>query len=180
MKRMTLTLTLLLTCYAPLSAAQSCKPDQILPTQPEGQFLDNGDGTVTDIVNGLMWTKCSLGQTYVDGECQGTPTNYTTWQSALVAASRNQTYAQKGQWRLPNIKELGSLVERSCVAPAINLGTFPSTPSAAYWSNTFDADQVNQAAGIKGRIVDFTDGTEFLTDVSLHRLVRMVRDLTAQ
>lgn len=157
--------------------AQTCKPESIAPTQPAGQFLDNGDGTVTDIVNGLMWTKCSLGQIYKNGICTGTPTHVDTWQVALVTAEGWKQYANSTGWRLPNIKELGSLVERSCVAPAINLSVFPSTPSAAYWSNTFDSKNVNPTQGIEGRIVDFTDGTEFLTDVNRHRLIRLVRDL---
>ncbi|EPR7484071.1 DUF1566 domain-containing protein (plasmid) [Vibrio campbellii] len=176
MKKITISLCLA-AAFSTVAMAQTCKPESITPTQPAGQFLDNNDGTITDIVNGLMWTKCSLGQVYKNGTCTGTPSNVETWQDALIAAANWKQNAKTSDWRLPNIKELSSLVERSCVSPAINLSVFPSTPSAAYWSNTFDSKNVNPTPGIEGRIVDFTDGTEFLTDVNRHRLIRLVRDL---
>ncbi len=157
--------------------AQTCKFDSIAPSQPEGQFLDNNDGTVTDIVNGLVWTKCSIGQAYTDGLCKGTPFNVSSWQQALTTVRDNEEYLDSTGWRLPNIKELGSLVERACVAPSINLNMFPSTPSAAYWTNTFDAQNINPTQGVDGLIVDFSDGSEFLTDVTTHKLIRMVKDL---
>jgi hypothetical protein len=159
--------------------AQTCKSDSITPTHPEGQYLIKSTGVVTDIVNGVMFQICSVGQTYNDAEhiCEGEPTIYNTWSEALNAAQNNKSFAGYDNWKLPNIKELSTLVERSCVAPAINLEVFISTPSAVYWSSTFD-DRVNVDAGIKGRIVDFTDGTEFLNNVNTHRLIRLMRPLS--
>lgn len=181
MKKLTLGLCLA-AAFSSTAMAQVCKPGSITPTHPEGQYLNNGDGTVTDVVNGLMWSICSVGQTAAGGTCSGVPTNYKTWQLALKAAEANQTYAGYDNWRLPNIKELGDLVERSCVGPAINLTYFPSTPSAVYWSNTMDYRDVNPDGvdPIKGLLVDFTDGSEFLTDVNRHRLIRMVRPLSEE
>lgn len=158
-------------------AAQTCKTESIEATQPNGHFLDNKDGTVTDIVNGLLWSKCSFGQTYQDGNCVGTPTNISSWQAALKIADENSTQFNVDGWRLPNIKELGILVERMCVKPAINLYAFPSTPSAAYWSNTPDAHNLTSLSNVEGLIVDFSDGSEFLTDVNTHRLIRFVKAL---
>lgn len=157
--------------------AQSCKPSQITPTHPEGQYLDNGDGTITDVVNALMWSKCSLGQANSGASCSGTPTHYVTWSDALAAANGNKSFAGHNDWRLPNIKELGDLVERSCFSPAIDLTTFPSTPDAAYWSNTIDSNNINPNVGFEGMLIDFTDGAEFLPDVNSHRMIRMVRTL---
>lgn len=179
MKKLTLGLCLA-AAFSTTAMAQVCKPDSITPTHPEGQYLNNGDGTITDVVNGLMWSICSVGQTATGGTCSGVPTNYASWQVALNAAESKKSFAGYDNWRLPNIKELGDLVERSCVGPAINLTYFPSTPSAVYWSNTMDVHNVNpgtEEKPINGLLVDFTDGSEFLTDVNKHRLIRMVRPL---
>lgn len=176
MKKLTLGLCLA-AVFSSTAMAQVCKPESITPTHPEGQYLNNGDGTITDVVNGLMWSICSVGQTATGGTCSDDPTPYLTWKEALDAAGENKSFAGHDDWRLPNIKELGDLVERSCVGPAINLTYFPSTPSAVYWSNTIDAYKVNDKGGIEGLLVDFTDGSEFLTDVNKHRLIRMVRPL---
>jgi hypothetical protein len=163
--------------------AQQCKLDSIASSHKPGQYLDNKDGTVTDIVNGLMWQKCSLGQAVVNGECEQSPTSFNTWKDALQGSEDNKSFAGNDDYRLPNIKELASLVERACIDPAINLAVFPSTPSIIYWSNTSDHKlnisqeeirdlnngvvygAINEIP-ITGRLIDFVDGTEFLTDVN--------------
>lgn len=159
------------------SFAQTCIPDQITPTTKAGQFYPNNDGTITDIVNGLMWSQCTIGQEFKDGNCVGEPKHFKSWQEALKGAQENANYLGMSNWRLPNIKELNSIVERSCHGPAINLVAFPSTPSAVYWSSTYDVNQINASTSINGLIIDFTDGTEFLTDVNKNRLLRLVREL---
>lgn len=172
-------LTFILSLTAVISAstfAQTCKTTSITPSNPTGQYLDNEDGTITDIVNELMWSSCSLGQRFTNGNCIDIPTNYNTWKEALVAAETNKSDGVYNDWRLPNIKELGSLVERSCVAPAIDLSLFPSTPSVPYWSNTFDYQNISSAEGL---IIDFHDGAEVIKEVNSHRFVRLVRDLSS-
>jgi len=176
MKKLILALSLTAAISSPVSA-QTCKSASITPSNPTGQYLDNEDGTITDIVNELMWSRCSLGQDFKDGNCINIPDNYDSWQAALQAAEANKDDGTYSDWRLPNMKELGSLVERSCVAPAIDLSLFPSTPSTPYWSNTFDYKGINSA---KGLIIDFHDGTEVIKEVSSHRFIRLVRDLSSQ
>lgn len=173
MKKLILSLSLVAVISTPV-LAQTCKLASITPSHPAGQYLDNGDGTITDIVNELMWSQCSLGQTMVNSNCIAIPTNYPTWKIALKAAAANKDDGTYRDWRLPNIKELGSLVERACVAPAIDLNLFPSTPSTPYWSNTFDYRGINT---VEGLIIDFHDGTEIVKEVSNHKFVRLVRDL---
>ena len=161
------------------ATAQTCR-DDIVDSHPDGQYIDNLDGTVTDVANGLMWMRCSLGQTYsIDsGDCTGEPNKYNSWKAALVEANDNASFGGFDNWRLPNIKELGDLVERSCVDPAINLTSFPSTSSGAFWSNTMDAHEVNATAGLEGMLVDFTSGVEYLENVKDAPMIRMVRKLT--
>lgn len=174
MKRL-LGLSLLTLASMPIMA-QTCKTESITPSHPIGQYLDNGNGTITDITNELMWSTCSLGQIYQDGNCTGSAESFTIWDEALSAIDGNNNLAGYSDWRLPNIKELGSLVERSCVAPAIDLTLFPTTPSVPYWSNTFDRTGINSASSIKGLIVEFHDGTEVVKSTNTQRLIRLVRD----
>lgn len=170
------TLCILMASVSFAASAQTCL-ESIEPTHEDEQYVVNTDGTVTDVVNGLMWTYCTLGESFANNTCTGSPTHYSTWQAALEAASNFGSFAEHDDWRLPNIKELSNLVERSCYNPAINLSAFPSTASAVYWSNTMDANDINTTTGIEGMLVDFTDGTQFLTDVNSHRLIRLVRDI---
>lgn len=62
------------------------------------RYLDNGDGTITDLVTGLMWQK--------------TPTLNISYDEAVSAAD-TATTGGYDDWRLPSIKELYSLMEFS-------------------------------------------------------------------
>jgi len=115
-------------------AEQVCKYDSIPATAPASRFTDNGDGTVTDQASGLQWKRCSEGQTWNGSTCVGTLNGYT-WQKALQHAN-TATYAGKDDWRLPNIKELASIVEGACSNPAIDLAAFPGTTSNVFLSSS--------------------------------------------
>lgn len=68
-------------------------------------------GTVLDTTTGLRWTKCSMmsGNVMDDsGDCSNTAAEYT-WEGA-VAACENLVYKSVTNWRLPNIRELHSVV----------------------------------------------------------------------
>ena len=131
----------LLTCllmYLPgIGNSQTCQPTNVLASTPTGQFTDHGDGTVTDIKTGLMWKKCSEGQS---GEDCSTGSSLTyTWKAALGKAQTINTtggFATYTDWRVPNIKELRSITEQQCVSPMINLTVFPATSSGYYWSSS--------------------------------------------
>lgn len=73
---------------------------------PNPRFTDNADGTVTDNLTGLMWTKDAGTPTY--GSCTGGTKN---WQSALeyVSCLNSNAYLGYSDWRLPNINEIESL-----------------------------------------------------------------------
>jgi len=154
--------------------AQHCKPGSISASVDPQQFVINTTrGTLIDALTGLEWSICSLGQTWQNGNCLGTPVHFNTSAQALEAASNNDM----GQdFRLPNIKELGSIVERSCSQPAINLSIFPGTLNAVFYSSTPDyMSDSAQFSGIHVKVIDFSDGSEFITDVNKYRYVRLVR-----
>lgn len=69
-------------------------------------FKDNGDGTVTDKATGLMWMKVDSGKLKAGKNKDGK----LNWQEALDWAE-NLEYAGYSDWRLPNVKELQSIVD---------------------------------------------------------------------
>ena len=84
-------------------------------------LADNRDGTVSDSSRGLMWTKADSGSAM-------------TWQNALawVAAKNAANYLGHNDWRLPNSKELQSLVSYANAPdfngkPAIDTSFFTCT-----------------------------------------------------
>lgn len=117
----------LLTIPVSMVNAQNCRDSIIASTT--GHFIDNNDGTISDTYTGLIWKKCSEGQTWASAtnSCEGTATSLN-WQSAFALSDNN--------WRLPNIKELGSIVENRCINPAVDELYFPDTPFGGFWSST--------------------------------------------
>lgn len=132
-----------------LSYGQICHSN-ITHSAPDSRYrLLNNDTEVQDGQTGLIWQRCSLGQTWSGNTCTGTATGYT-WGNAM------QTPKITGNgWRVPNVKELKSLVEVAC-NNAINETYFPVTSSnAGYWSST-PTDGAGFFAG--AWVVDFFKG----------------------
>lgn len=123
---------LLILVTADVPAEQVCKYASIRATAPASRFTDNLDGTVTDQASGLQWKRCAEGQTWSGSTCTGSATGHT-WQQALQLADAASD-AGHSDWRLPNIKELSSIVERACHSPAIDQAVFPATPTSYFWS----------------------------------------------
>ncbi len=144
---------LTLLCWLlPLNVMATCN-DAIDKSTPDSRFTVNGDGTATDKQTGLTWMRCSIGQTWQAGSCIGNVSGHT-WQQALTLAKAHD-FAGKNDWRLPNIKELSSIVEVSCINPAINSVIFPNTASVSwssspYANSNYGAWDVNFSYGYDG------------------------------
>jgi hypothetical protein len=120
-------------------------------------YTDNGDGTVTDNVTGLMWQKAvSATATY-------------TWAQA-VAYCPTLILAGHGDWRLPSVIELVSIVDVGQSNLSINGIYFPNTPSTWFWSSSPVAGSPSGAW-----YVNFYGGRTSNVDVSNALYVRCVR-----
>jgi len=149
-------------------AVQTCETASITPSTPDSQFTVNGDGTVTDNKTGLMWKQCSEGLS--GASCTGNITTHT-WKAALQLAGTS--FAGHTDWRLPNIKELDSIVERQCYNPAINATIFPNTQTgsgAYYWSSTPVTGRTSTAWA-----TEFRDGLRTKNNKTFSYYVRLVR-----
>ena len=111
---------------------------------PDPRFTDRGDGTVKDNLTGLIWLR--------NANCFGEE----TWADALYDCNTLASGvcgltdgSQAGDWRLPNIKELQSVVDFGQYGPALALGhPFVDgiwTPGDRYWSSTTYEPHTGQA-----------------------------------
>jgi hypothetical protein len=149
---------------------------------PDSRFIDNEDGTVTDRLTSLQWQRCPLGFEFVDGDipsttvgdrCEpGEPVVYG-WQAALLATQDLNAaggFAGFQDWRMPNEKELVSIVEARCFAPAVNVNMFPDTPPDRFWSGGHNLD--SDTAPVH---VDFATGGKSTLPMNVEIYVRLVR-----
>lgn len=112
------------------------------------RFVDNGDQTQTDTLTNLIWTK--------DGNAPGpaacNPATTKTWQGALdyVACLNSNSFLGKSDWRLPNRKELMSLLNWGQNNPAtwLNIQGFSGVQGSYYWSSSTQAIGTSYAWGV--------------------------------
>ena len=93
-------------------------------------FADNGDGTITDLSTGLMW------MTYDSGDLLGED-GAMVWDEAL-AWSEDLDYAGYDDWKLPDAKELQSIVDYT---------RSPDTTDSAAIDPMFSATEMINIAG---------------------------------
>jgi hypothetical protein len=114
---------------------------------PSPRFSDNGNDTVTDNLTGLMWTKSADSP----GPSVCLPANLSNWHVALdyVACLNSNNYLGHNDWRLPNRKEIRSLIDYSRNTSALPLlRPFTGVRSGFwdfYWSSTTNSRQISEA-----------------------------------
>jgi hypothetical protein len=115
---------------------------------PSPRFSDNANGTVTDSLTGLIWSKdANLMKTrdpsFMEGIEAKSNSGAVKWQPALdyVKKLNAESYLGFTDWRLPNVYELESLVNRAYPATAswLNTSGFNNVLSGIYWSSTTPA-----------------------------------------
>ena len=108
---------------------------------PSTRFTDNSDGTVTDNLTGLIWLK--------NANCFG----MKKWEDAgptypAIAAANTLNSGEcsltdgsnEGDWRLPHVRELHSLIDYGESFPALPSGhPFTNVQLTYYWSGTTHA-----------------------------------------
>ena len=123
-------------------------------------FMENGDETVSDAATGLMWMKDDSGKGM-------------SWEEALAYAE-NMEFAGYSDWRLPDVKELQSIVDYSRAPGATNSAAIDPVFNCTiitneagqedypfFWSNTTHANMQNRGGGAYvafGRAMGYFNG----------------------
>jgi VWFA-related protein len=147
------------TCYNSSSIAIACTgtgQDGDLKTGvpwPSPRFVDNGNGTLTDNLTGLVWSKDA-----------NPAVTIKYWQVALdfVTSLNNQNYKGYTDWRLPNVNEIYSLYNAGQIDSVGWLKSQGFTNVTwQYWASTGNAfsTSAHWAIGMDTGIVDGSTGS---------------------
>ena len=146
------------------------------------RYVDNQDGTITDLITNLTWKRCSEGQSWTGNSCSGDAIKYR-WDEAF------DLFTDNPNWRLPTREELLSIRycskgEQTEVAygnsmcvhgskiPSINELYFPNTKEIIYWSSSTVAN-----SGAFAYAVYFGTGLEGSNQRYRQGNVRLVRSV---
>ncbi len=156
----------LIFCFYSLAVYAECN-QRIVLSKPYEKYEDLHNGIVVDQDTGLEWKKCSAG---LSGDSCGNGTVLKVHWLAALNIANDENFQGFEDWRLPNKKELASLVEKACFSPAINQGLLPATQWDIYWTSSPYAG-INENAWV----VDFSSGYSeplIKSDLAYVRLVR--------
>lgn len=107
----------------------------IWPSFSFAQFFEDGY-IIKDVKNNIIWLRCTVGQTwdYDANTCIGDIVKLNHDEVKIATAQATEQLG--GKWRLPTLKELESLVCRTCEKPKVNGKYFPEISPEAYWTQT--------------------------------------------
>ena len=137
------------------------------------------DGPVArDYVNKLEWMRCSVGQIWENDTCVGEVLLLSV-REALEIEERLRNL-DGGGWRLPNLKELRSILTKvenrpKDILPNVDTDTFPNTFAGSYWTSdvSFYSKQYQWS-------LNFLTGQRYNRFFPSQKLaVRMVRNYSA-
>src|SRR5947207_13610116 len=116
-------------CPLPVTGQTTCwdTTGSVIPCAGTGQdgdfgegaplaYVDNGDGTVTDVNTGLVWEKLSDDGSVHDEH----NTDTQTAAFGHVATLNNMRFAGHADWRMPNVRELLSIVTYQNLLPTVS------------------------------------------------------------
>lgn len=157
---------------------------------PDTRFEEHsGRNVISDKNTGLMWSKCVIRKNnHLD--CSGglNTSNSSSgdrfkWnQLAANVSSKNSHYfLGYNDWRVPNVKELASLLEFNCGnQPAINRSVFADSIKGNFWSSTHIASTGSSSYDNKAWAVGFDNGGVYVDDATsgiyYRKYLRLVRD----
>ncbi|MCP3674476.1 MAG: DUF1566 domain-containing protein [Gammaproteobacteria bacterium] len=153
----------------------ACNTSDFTESTPTSSFTTNGDGTATDLQTGLMWMRCAIGQTWDVGltDCStGSPIGYD-WEEAHDEAEAS-IFATYTDWRLPNIKELSSIVEVACNTPALNEDIFLNLSGSSTYG-TWRSSTFNHLDPGSQLVINIQAGIITAIDTDENGFVRLVR-----
>lgn len=92
-------------------------------------FINNGDGTITDTITGLMWQSLDGGEMKIE--------NAITYCDTLTLGGFTN-------WRLPTAQESFSILNMQNVNPALNTTYFPNNNAEYWWTSERQANDTNK------------------------------------
>ncbi len=95
----------------------------------EPSYTDNGNGTISDNITGLMWQQTDGGE--------------MTWENALSYAE-SLTLASYDDWRLPTSHELFSIVNHQTSNPALDTAYFTDSDAEYWWTSNQKVDEADR------------------------------------
>lgn len=148
----------------------------------KNKFIDNGDGTVTDNATGLMWLQADSAALKAGSNADGK----MNWSEAMAWAEGLE-FAGHDDWRLPNAKEMQSIVDYTrspdttksaaidpafLATPIINEGG--KQDFGQYWTSTSHVSSRSASAAV---YIAFGRALGFMTDPRSGRGIKTLMDV---
>ena len=137
---------------------QVCFDDGRYWTTPTHHFINHNNGTATHLSTGLMWRTCLEG---ISADCSSGEAMEVDWQTALKQAddvNQGDGYAGFNDWRLPNAKEIASIMEFACSNPSLNAFVFENMPEIRVWTSTPSENVTFIGEKLKSWAMDYAEG----------------------